>query len=970
MKLKKTSLALFLIFIIGATHQSEAVSPPITGEKCMGQNFVQVYKGKKYTCIKSGKKLVWNKGVTVANKKPISNPTPVPSPQTSSGISWNNFGFDDPNRCKLKAVNRDLSDDGPDDLGFPNPSSLLGKSNIRAVGIFVDFPDSTGDSSTVESSKRIAENISSFYSQISYGKVKITWAFTSNFYTLPHKSSYYNFTPEKWLKYGDDQTHYLQDAVDVSDTDIDFSNFDLVLLFPAKTAAPNMPSYAYPGTHSAYFWKIVSKEGLIRNMQSVMASDYQNSDQFVAGRYSNTSWFNIVHEIGHEFMLPDLYQSGLSQEEHSRNVGVYDIMGAYSNSGAGIELNGWSRWALGFLEDKQVICLTKTGTYQIKLSAIEKADDSQKIAVIPISDSKALLIETRRAIGLDAGLNEKSTGVLTYMLDTSVGTGKGPLKLLLPARSKDTRYLSDVALKVGDTINFLGFEIQVLSSGPDDDVIKIKNTNSLTDTPTPSPSPSPIPTPTPQLIVKVFESYTNNGLPYPGTTVTDHLSIVSNFDVAKVLPIAIAADGATVWTGSAELISGTKSSGKWRIIFTVPKFLDPGKYTKKYLVGTESGLEISALDWVIEVQRPKYWIKQTCALKNSDCPKTLSETQLKNISTCKIADATKDIYYGSMKDFSRNGFPRPTRIWKNGVNPRILFVPIEYSDLKFDQALEQDMAVEYQLATKFYLDSSYGKLSVSFETAPRASWISIPETWKDWSKKNSDDLIQITKSSIDLVQGIDLTKYDSVFFGTSKSFNLYWGGGTQEVYQSAYGPIENVYFTVGGDKKSFEHNLGHTLFQLEDLYIHSWNTEAVKVRSSSVIQFDIMANGSSPDFIGWNRWLNGWLTDSDISCLDPNVKTQTLRIGYLGNAEGKRLLVIPGSYGIGYFVEYRDALFNEGRGLFVYHLDSNTQHGSGPLEGVNTLLSSGESVEFRGYRFSVLGADTDGAYVRIEKLDG
>ncbi len=47
------------------------------GAKCTKIKATSVVKGKKYTCIKSGKKLVWNKGVAI---KPAAKPSTKPSP--------------------------------------------------------------------------------------------------------------------------------------------------------------------------------------------------------------------------------------------------------------------------------------------------------------------------------------------------------------------------------------------------------------------------------------------------------------------------------------------------------------------------------------------------------------------------------------------------------------------------------------------------------------------------------------------------------------------------------------------------------------------------------------------------------------------------------------------------------------------------------------------------------------------------
>ena len=50
------------------------------GASCSKLGATSTYAGKKYTCVKSGKKLVWNKGVTVAAPKPSATPTATPSP--------------------------------------------------------------------------------------------------------------------------------------------------------------------------------------------------------------------------------------------------------------------------------------------------------------------------------------------------------------------------------------------------------------------------------------------------------------------------------------------------------------------------------------------------------------------------------------------------------------------------------------------------------------------------------------------------------------------------------------------------------------------------------------------------------------------------------------------------------------------------------------------------------------------------
>jgi hypothetical protein len=49
------------------------------GAKCTKAGATATAAGKKFTCIKSGKKLVWNKGVAIVKPTPVITPTPTPT---------------------------------------------------------------------------------------------------------------------------------------------------------------------------------------------------------------------------------------------------------------------------------------------------------------------------------------------------------------------------------------------------------------------------------------------------------------------------------------------------------------------------------------------------------------------------------------------------------------------------------------------------------------------------------------------------------------------------------------------------------------------------------------------------------------------------------------------------------------------------------------------------------------------------
>ena len=61
---------------------------PVAGTTCSKLNSTQVFQGKRFTCIKSGKKLVWNKGVAIkSTPKPSATTSPSPTATPSASVS-------------------------------------------------------------------------------------------------------------------------------------------------------------------------------------------------------------------------------------------------------------------------------------------------------------------------------------------------------------------------------------------------------------------------------------------------------------------------------------------------------------------------------------------------------------------------------------------------------------------------------------------------------------------------------------------------------------------------------------------------------------------------------------------------------------------------------------------------------------------------------------------------------------------
>lgn len=74
---RKLSGLVITLTMITTTFTTPAIAAIKAGAACSKAGKTSVASGKTFTCTKSGKKLVWNKGVTIA--RPAGAPTPTPS---------------------------------------------------------------------------------------------------------------------------------------------------------------------------------------------------------------------------------------------------------------------------------------------------------------------------------------------------------------------------------------------------------------------------------------------------------------------------------------------------------------------------------------------------------------------------------------------------------------------------------------------------------------------------------------------------------------------------------------------------------------------------------------------------------------------------------------------------------------------------------------------------------------------------
>lgn len=291
------------------------------------------------------------------------------------------------------------------DEGPPQPDSVRPEGHKKAAMLMVDFPDIPAAGEARERASFFSRYGDAHLARSSYGRYRLDLEPSDGWIRMPRP----------WAAYGIGRGNtaaatraYIQDAVDAArkQQHTDFGDTDLLYVV-ADDNVPAAPTVSQAGTFP----------GLRSGGRDLRAA------ALVFGRAADPDLWqrgNFVHEAYHLYGLPDLYNVG-------RGASVEWAGGWDPMSMAGIsDLLGWHKWKLGWLDNRQVDCARPGGTSRHLLKPVGSPDGA-RIAVARTGPSRAVVAEARTRTGLDAAICGE--GVLLYTVDSSVATGRGPVRI-------------------------------------------------------------------------------------------------------------------------------------------------------------------------------------------------------------------------------------------------------------------------------------------------------------------------------------------------------------------------------------------------------------------------------------------------------------------------------------------------------------------------------------------------------------
>ena len=431
--MNKKLIAFFSILsLLLSTPLIPANAAAKAGAKCAKAGNTEVVKGKSYTCVKSGKKLVWK----ISSQKIDTSKPFTPLANLSDAALFSNL-----DKCKI--IDGDPQTTNMT-AGFPIPDGridLIKGAKMQIIG--VDFPDKIGGTkSPKELNQNLTSSVEKFWTAQSTNPVKFEWNWSADWVRMPNSINSYSlggsffqgkFNPDAYF-------NFAKEIISKTDSNIDFTGVNfLFIVFPSGIKNEEIGTFLVhtQGTYS-------TREGNIFNL--IMAGGDYNS--------ANT----YIHEFGHALGLTDIRDT-LDVGNQKSDGMYYDIM----NNSTYPELLVWHRYLLGFLENSQIHCISSTDTSTHWLVPVASASKQVKGIIIPLSSTEAVIVESRRAIGFDTALSSRSdlVGAVVYTLDSRIPYRRTPVKVAQ-------------VLKINDSVNVSGYKITVVESGEFGDVVKVE----------------------------------------------------------------------------------------------------------------------------------------------------------------------------------------------------------------------------------------------------------------------------------------------------------------------------------------------------------------------------------------------------------------------------------------------------------------------------------------------------------------
>ncbi|WP_327591693.1 M6 family metalloprotease domain-containing protein [Streptomyces chartreusis] len=309
---------------------------------------------------------------------------------------------------------------------------------VKVLTLLVDFSDHPAREAARARYQELVPATARWYAASSYGRLRYRDTPVLKWWRMPRPFTAYHL--ERGLTF-EEHRAFLQDLADTVGHRIDFRGYEIVNVLATRSAMP--PS----GADATSTFSAARPQDGVRTAGGASLMNVVN----IFGR-DPAGFMTLVHETGHAFGLPDLYDA----EDFDRTgqlTGPWDVMGVDGSPTP--DFLAWHKWKLRWLDDRRIACVSRPGTSTHVLHPV--GGHRATAVVVPGSPTGAFVLEARARRGLDrAGC---AAGVLISWVDTGTDSGKGPISVYdahpdtsCDRRGKDLYALSDAPYREGESL--------------------------------------------------------------------------------------------------------------------------------------------------------------------------------------------------------------------------------------------------------------------------------------------------------------------------------------------------------------------------------------------------------------------------------------------------------------------------------------------------------------------------------------
>ena len=435
---------LFLSFLNTKTFAATA------GGSCskIGSVSTTKVKGKttKLTCTKVGTKKLWK---TISNTTPQTNSYWIPAVTRTINEA----------ACRLPDQRDPSLINTPRSLGFPLNQTGSKASGVVNLGLIAaDFPNFQGKATELS---KLSAQITEFNNWLNFqsgGRLVANWQFPSQWLRLPKNAADYGVVGFNPLSHN----AINNDIITASDPHISYANMDeLFVYFPDSLTDSEPNINPFDGVLSQIGGtNVTTSEGVLKHLKG--SGTVSKQKQYGLAPTLWALWaHDLLHTIGVEGHNP-VESFTLESEDFLNQV-----------------VSAWNQYLLGWLSDSQVACieLSTLNGNEVDIVPLQESKSGYRIAIVPLSQTRAIVVESHRAVGYAKDLG--ASGVLVYLMDTKnvpqyserQNTGLigsrfiDPDKVVSGSRARVGKGQKSAIMLPGETASFQGIFIDYVKSG-------------------------------------------------------------------------------------------------------------------------------------------------------------------------------------------------------------------------------------------------------------------------------------------------------------------------------------------------------------------------------------------------------------------------------------------------------------------------------------------------------------------------